>query len=305
VTGPTSFSLNSSDGTSSGAYTGGGIWSIASIDFYGGFNGRSVAGYDSTRWLVQPGDYFSFNASSGAPQIFRVDSLVDPTNDPVQSDPGIGGSPITAASMASPIQISTLAAHGLTTGAQVLITGAQGNTAANGLWTITVVGPNDFNLNGSTGNAAYTGGAIWNTGQPISNTAGWVVIRGPRVREGTAPLALPDNVALDLTTNATYGASPQPTSGQNLDIMFSPSGSVISLGMTDKVQLWLRDTSLDPTASPLDPTATYLGDQILITIYARSGDITAQPIDPTLGTTLPQRYANPYAFTQDGRGSGL
>jgi hypothetical protein len=118
-------------------------------------------------------------------------------------------------------------------------------------------------------------------------------------------LSLPDNVAVDLSTNATYAAAPQPTSG-NIDIMFSASGSVMTLGMTDKLQLWLRDTSLDPTAPPLDPTATFQGEQVLVTIYARSGEVTAQTIDTTIDTSVsPNRYLSPYAFTQDGRGSGL
>jgi hypothetical protein len=67
---------------------------------------------------------------------------------------------ITAASDASPIQI-TSAAHGLNTGSQVTISGVGGNTAANGTWVVTVVDPNNFTLNGSTGNAAYTSGGSW------------------------------------------------------------------------------------------------------------------------------------------------
>ena len=78
---------------------------------------------------------------------------------PYHYDLGAHGSPaaITAASNASPIKI-TVANHGFNTGETVVIAGVGGNTAANGTWVITVVDANNFNLNGSTGNGAYTSG---------------------------------------------------------------------------------------------------------------------------------------------------
>jgi hypothetical protein len=76
---------------------------------------------------------------------------------------------VETASNASPIQI-TATNHGLYTGQVVTISGCQGNTAANGTWVITVPtlgtggpDPNNFTLNGSSGNAAYTGGGTWFT----------------------------------------------------------------------------------------------------------------------------------------------
>lgn len=65
---------------------------------------------------------------------------------------------VTAASNASPVQITTSVAHGLTTGDTVTVTGVLGNTGANGTFVITVVDPTNFTLTGSTGNAAYTSG---------------------------------------------------------------------------------------------------------------------------------------------------
>ena len=67
---------------------------------------------------------------------------------------------ITGATNASPIVI-TSAAHGLTTGTLVTISGVLGNTAANGTFTVTVIDPNTFSLQGSTGNGAYTSGGTW------------------------------------------------------------------------------------------------------------------------------------------------
>src|SRR5262249_6327020 len=52
-------------------------------------------------------------------------------------------------------------AHGLSTGAFVVINSVGGNTAANGYWQITKVDNNNFTLNGSFGNGTYTSGGTW------------------------------------------------------------------------------------------------------------------------------------------------
>jgi hypothetical protein len=59
----------------------------------------------------------------------------------------------------SPIQI-TAANHGYKTGQKTTITGVGGITAANGTWTVTVVDPNNFTLNGSIGSGTYTSGGV-------------------------------------------------------------------------------------------------------------------------------------------------
>jgi hypothetical protein len=66
---------------------------------------------------------------------------------------------ITAATNATPIQI-TAANHGYKNGQKTTIAGALGNTAANGNWTVTVIDPNNFKLNGSIGNGAYISGGF-------------------------------------------------------------------------------------------------------------------------------------------------
>lgn len=67
---------------------------------------------------------------------------------------------ITGATNATPIVI-TSAAHGLTTGQQVVIAHVTGNPAANGCWTITVIDADTFSLNTSVGNGAYNRGGDW------------------------------------------------------------------------------------------------------------------------------------------------
>lgn len=68
---------------------------------------------------------------------------------------------ISDATNASPIVVTTSAAHGLVSGAKVAISGVGGNTAANATWTVTVLSTTTFSLTGSTGNAAYTSGGTW------------------------------------------------------------------------------------------------------------------------------------------------
>jgi len=67
---------------------------------------------------------------------------------------------VTGATNAAPIVI-TSTAHGLKTGTQVTITGAVGNTAANGTFVITRISDDTFSLDGSTGNGTWTSGGTW------------------------------------------------------------------------------------------------------------------------------------------------
>ena len=68
---------------------------------------------------------------------------------------------ITAATNESPIQVTTNAAHGLSTGASVKISGVRGNYGSNGRWTVTVVGTTSFTLDNSEGTGDYTSGGEW------------------------------------------------------------------------------------------------------------------------------------------------
>lgn len=81
----------------------------------------------------------------------------------------ITGATVTNATNAAPIQITTNNQHNFITGQQVFISGVNGNTAANGVFTITVVNGTNFTLNGSTGNGNYISGGIVG-GQFTSNT---------------------------------------------------------------------------------------------------------------------------------------
>ena len=67
---------------------------------------------------------------------------------------------ITAASNAAPIVVTFAAAHGFSNGNLITVSGVLGNTAANGRWTVANVGGGGttLELQGSTGNGAYTSG---------------------------------------------------------------------------------------------------------------------------------------------------
>ena len=65
---------------------------------------------------------------------------------------------VSNASNTSPIQITTSTSHTLVTGQIVAIHSVNGNTAANGTFTVTVTSSSTFTLDGSTGNGTYTSG---------------------------------------------------------------------------------------------------------------------------------------------------
>lgn len=75
----------------------------------------------------------------------------------------VGGAPLLPSSStdATPIVMTTAAAHGLSTGDRVAIYAHETNTNANGTWTITKTAADGFSLDGST---ATGGGAGINTG---------------------------------------------------------------------------------------------------------------------------------------------
>ena len=68
--------------------------------------------------------------------------------------------PVAGATRTTPISITTAVPHGLATRQSVTITGARGNTAANGPRVVTVTGPTTFTLDGSAGNDTYSSGGF-------------------------------------------------------------------------------------------------------------------------------------------------
>ena len=71
---------------------------------------------------------------------------------------------ITNATNANPVVITSVG-HGLTTGQQIFIDGVEGNLAANGAHTVTVVDANTFSID-AIGSGAYTQFGNWYLGVP-------------------------------------------------------------------------------------------------------------------------------------------
>ena len=117
----------------------------------------SIAIANSTTNTYGPyaaGTYHVGNPTSGA-GYSNVASLT------ISASQFVGGS-VSFASNTGPITITTASAHGLTSSNVVQIAGVLGNTAANGMWTITVLTTTSFLLNGSNGSGAYTSGGTTN-----------------------------------------------------------------------------------------------------------------------------------------------
>lgn len=99
--------------------------------------------------------------SSRTPKLFDIlAQWLPPAALPTNLPTAIGGSmvAVTAASNTTPISITTGTPHGLSSDMQVTISGALGNTAANGAYSVSVISATSFTLDGSTGNGTWTGG---------------------------------------------------------------------------------------------------------------------------------------------------
>ena len=109
---------------------------------------------------------------------------------------------ITGATNATPIQI-TCTNHGYANNDYVAIAYVAGNTNANGIWQITNVSTNTFDLVGSTGNASYTsGGTVRNINSNIIKLTSAV----------TKDIVLTDNVGTVSSNGANWTASANVTS---------------------------------------------------------------------------------------------
>ncbi|MBV9028051.1 MAG: hypothetical protein JO311_05500 [Candidatus Eremiobacteraeota bacterium] len=79
---------------------------------------------------------------------------------------------VTNATNATPIVVTTAAAHGMATGQRVMVAGVSGNTGANGTWVIGTTTSTTLQLTGSAGTGAYTsGGALGDGGGTIPSAS--------------------------------------------------------------------------------------------------------------------------------------
>lgn len=150
---------------------------IRTFDFYifpGQGEGDSIIPADAAAWATNFTNIktaFDTNFAGTALSISKKIWIILKTNTSIVST----GSPsaVIGATNATPIEITTGAAHQLATGSVLVISGVNGNTAANGTFTITVTAANKYTLNSSVGNGAYTSGGTCNRFSQVAtvNTA--------------------------------------------------------------------------------------------------------------------------------------
>jgi hypothetical protein len=196
---------------------------------------------------------------------------------------------ITAATNASPIQITTAGNHNLATGDWVYIQGVLGNTAANGFWVITFVSATQFTLNTSTGNGAYTAG----TGV-VNNSVDWLgdnikaVLVDIRGGHYTVALSTDQFLSIIATVDRQDAAAGFTTTSPNLSGKSASAGvagataTTLPLVAADTRPLGAVVLYMDPfnTGSPsgtqagLSPLIAYIDTATGLPITPSGGDIT-------------------------------
>lgn len=190
---------------------------------------------------------------------------------------GVNQKTVSGATNASPIVITTSAAHGYATGDRIIVSGVGGNTAADGSWLITNLTSTTFSLDGSTGNGAYTSGGITTN---RSSFDGINLYINPTVTRGNlSEIGADDDVNGILITNsgtakatdAIYIAASGGIVGSAWDTVFAAQADA-----TNGIQM------LGTYTKAIDITSgtTNLADQIIVT----HGTITSSK--PVLSHTV-------------------
>lgn len=118
-----------------------------------------------------------------------------------------------------------------------------------------------------------------------SATPNYRIVRTPRP-VGDETLKLPEGTIIDLQTNLTYGNALPPTvqvgEAGFIDILFAPSGAVISRGVsTANINLWVRA----PDATT--PADVFRGIPTIVSVFVRTGFTGAYGV---------ARSGNPYSL---------
>ena len=106
----------------------------------------------------------------------------------------------------------------------------------------------------------------------LAATMNYRIIRAPRP-VGEETLKLPEGTVIDLATNSVVNPLPQVDPGY-VDILFSPSGQVISRNVTTaNIHLWVRA----PINDPVQASDPFAGDPTIVSIFVRTGYVGAFP----------------------------
>lgn len=136
---------------------------------------------------------------------------------------------IVSSTNAGPIQITSGAAHGLSTGDYVKIIGHLVNTNANGTWQITVNGANTFLLNGSTGNGVGGASGIWAVSAKAIDVADYTSVVLSFDTDGSGTAAMTAKMAGSIQATIPDFARAQSASNQYdfVDVIDLQSGAEI------------------------------------------------------------------------------
>jgi hypothetical protein len=206
--------------------------------------------------------------STGNLQVYVANSGSATPGNPIVT--GATNLQITGATNASPIVLTVTSTFGLATGMPGLVTGVQGNPAANGYWpSFTVVDGTHVSLDGSTGNGAYTGGGVLEAGDlglvdsilqanavPLTVTAQTVsaIAQGLTVVIAVSvPAAQGSAVVAALTAATTQYVASVPVGGFVAGVLFPNSMPLEGLvGALFLAAPYIRDVTVLLNGAPLD-----------------------------------------------------
>lgn len=116
---------------------------------------------------------------------------------------------------------------------------------------------------------------------PAPYAQNYRILRAPRAVSDDK-LSMPSEIIIDLGTNVVFGNTLPPLTegGTALDILFSPSGSLLTQGVTTNyLALWVR---LPEQGDPTNNSASnvFAGSPTLIVVYRDTGFVAAYPPVP-------------------------
>jgi hypothetical protein len=181
--------------------------------------------------------------------------------------------PIATATFTTPIVVTTPLAHGLIDGYVVNISGATGNTGANGSWKVIVLSPTQFTLYGSYGTGAYnansgtmTSGFQYAAGSVADGYAASINFGAGFIYEVAIPVARKQVSATDVGKTLVLKSPNFPTKNSGIFKI-----SAVNLGNTTTVTAASNGAAL--------PQAT-------INVVSTTGFPTSGTINIATGTTI-------------------
>jgi hypothetical protein len=199
---------------------------------------------------------------------------------------------VTGASDTAPITISTALANGLQTGAQVSITGALGNTAANATFTITVTSATTFTLDDSAGNGAWSGGGSITVNAYDATTIETIFV---------AALATATSVTADVVTPVLLAAAILPLDPATISLLLAQGSSVDPTKFPALVSAFTAVAKAAALYTALNPTATEFAFAVQAAGSYGWLDPSALPLVPVSASPYAQFEALITAFRLDRR----